>query len=170
MKKRLAEGMTLMVLLLVLWNMAAHTDRMAESQTKHFTAFFPTEGNSLEYGNIMKAKIAEVTGAECEELWLSGQTKEQALNSYIASGRYPVSYTHLDVYKRQEQAYLSRHLIALIQGKFDSVNLEYVKSHMDGASGIRSVSYTHLRNRNVRYPVFLGDETGSEAAWDRGKK
>ena len=37
----------------------------------------------------MKAKIAEVTGAECEELWLSGQTKEQALNSYIASGRYP---------------------------------------------------------------------------------
>lgn len=89
MKKRLAEGMTLMVLLLVLWNMAAHTDRMAEAQIKHFTAFFPTEGNSLEYGNIMKAKIAEVTGAECEELWLSGQTKEQALNSYIASGRYP---------------------------------------------------------------------------------
>ena len=79
MKKRLAEGMTLMVLLLVLWNMAAHTDRMAEAQIKHFTAFFPTEGNSLEYGNIMKAKIAEVTGAECEELWLSGQTKEQAL-------------------------------------------------------------------------------------------
>ena len=38
-----------------------------------------------------------------------------------------------------EQAYLSRHLIALIQGKFDSVNLEYVKSHMDGASGIRYV-------------------------------
>lgn len=74
MKKRLAEGMTLMVLLLVLWNMAAHTDRMAEAQIKHFTAFFPTEGNSLEYGNIMKAKIAEVTGAECEELWLSGQT------------------------------------------------------------------------------------------------
>lgn len=89
MKKRLAEGMTLMVLLLVLWNMAAHTDRMAEAQIKHFTAFFPTEGNSLEYGNIMKAKIAEVTGAECEELWLSGQTKEQALNSYIARGRYP---------------------------------------------------------------------------------
>lgn len=52
MKKRLAEGMTLMVLLLVLWNMAAHTDRMAEAQIKHFTAFFPTEGNSLEYVEI----------------------------------------------------------------------------------------------------------------------
>ena len=86
MKKRLAEGMTLMVLLLVLWNMAAHTDRMAEAQIKHFTAFFPTEGNSLEYGNIMKAKIAEVTGAECEELWLSGQTKEQAQISGLHTG------------------------------------------------------------------------------------
>lgn len=44
MKKRLAEGMTLMVLLLVLWNMAAHTDRMAEAQIKHFTAFFSDGG------------------------------------------------------------------------------------------------------------------------------
>lgn len=42
------------------------------SADKAFYGFFPTEGNSLEYGNIMKAKIAEVTGAECEELWLSG--------------------------------------------------------------------------------------------------
>lgn len=41
--------------------------------------------------------------------------------------------------REMKQAYLSRHLIALIQGKFDSVNLEYVKSHMDGASGIRYV-------------------------------
>lgn len=101
MKKRLAEGMTLMVLLLVLWNMAAHTDRMAEAQIKHFTAFFPTEGNSLEYGNIMKAKIAEVTGAECEELWLSGQTKEQALNSYIASGDIRTSYRGKKTYTKQ---------------------------------------------------------------------
>ena len=40
MKKRLAEGMTLMVLLLVLWNMAAHTDRMAEA----FYGFFSDGG------------------------------------------------------------------------------------------------------------------------------
>ena len=26
---------------------------------------------------------------DCEEFWLSGQSKENALNSYIASGRYP---------------------------------------------------------------------------------
>ena len=40
----------------------------------------------------MKAKIAEVTGAECEELWLSGQTKEQALNSYITAADIRTSY------------------------------------------------------------------------------
>ena len=40
MKKRLAEGMTLMVLLLVLWNMAAHTDRMAEAPVS-YTHLFP---------------------------------------------------------------------------------------------------------------------------------
>ena len=41
MKKRLAEGMTLMVLLLVLWNMAAHTDRIAD---KAFYGFFSDGG------------------------------------------------------------------------------------------------------------------------------
>lgn len=44
MKKRLAEGMTLMVLLLVLWNMAAHTDRMGRSADKAFYGFFSDGG------------------------------------------------------------------------------------------------------------------------------
>lgn len=47
MKKRLAEGMTLMVLLLVLWNMAAHTDRMAEAQIKLLSAFFRRRETAL---------------------------------------------------------------------------------------------------------------------------
>ena len=88
MKKRLVSAAVTVALFIGL--IAGVTFQSSDKkEIKHFTAFFPTEGNSLEYGNIMKAKIAEVTGAECEELWLSGQTKEQALNSYIASGRYP---------------------------------------------------------------------------------
>ena len=88
MKKRLVSAAVTVALFIGL--IAGVTFKSSDKkEIKHFTAFFPTEGNSLEYGNIMKAKIAEVTGAECEELWLSGQTKEQALNSYIASGRYP---------------------------------------------------------------------------------
>lgn len=37
----------------------------------------------------MKREIARRTGADCEEMWLVGQTKESALNSYIVSGDYP---------------------------------------------------------------------------------
>ena len=75
MKKRLVSAAVTVALFIGL--IAGVTFKSSDKkEIKHFTAFFPTEGNSLEYGNIMKAKIAEVTGAECEELWLSGQTKE----------------------------------------------------------------------------------------------
>lgn len=89
MKKRGIEVSLILVLLAALWGMSVTQEHTARTQIKHFTAFFPTEGSPLEYGNVMKAKIAEVTGADCEEVWLSGQSKENALNSYIASGRYP---------------------------------------------------------------------------------
>ncbi len=89
MKKRGIEVSLILVLLAALWGMAVTQEHTNRTQIKHFTAFFPTEGSPLEYGNVMKAKIAEVTGADCEEVWLSGQSKENALNSYIASGRYP---------------------------------------------------------------------------------
>ena len=39
--------------------------------------------------NDIKKEIARLTGADCEELWLVGQSKESALNSYIVSGEYP---------------------------------------------------------------------------------
>ena len=89
MKKRGIEVSLILVLLAALWGMSVTQEHTARTQIKHFTAFFLTEGSPLEYGNVMKAKIAEVTGADCEEVWLSGQSKENALNSYIASGRYP---------------------------------------------------------------------------------
>lgn len=89
MKKRGIEVSLILVLLAAMWGMSVTQEHTARTQIKHFTAFFPTEGSPLEYGNVMKAKIAEVTGADCEEVWLSGQSKENALNSYIASGRYP---------------------------------------------------------------------------------
>ena len=62
-----------MVLLQVLWNMAALTDRMAEAQIKHFTAFFSVEGDNIDPDNDIKQLIAEQIGAECEETWLVGQ-------------------------------------------------------------------------------------------------
>lgn len=39
--------------------------------------------------NDIKEIIADEIGADCEENWLVGQSKEEVLNSYIVSGEYP---------------------------------------------------------------------------------
>lgn len=41
--------------------------------------------------------------------------------------------------RKMEQAYLARHIISLVQGKFDNVNLEYVREHMRCEKGVRYV-------------------------------
>ena len=41
--------------------------------------------------------------------------------------------------RKMEQAYLARHIIALIQGKYDNLNLAYVKKHMHCETGVRYV-------------------------------
>lgn len=60
----------------------------AES-VRHYTAFFDVEGQALGADNEIKKEIAKLTGAECEEIWLTAQTQEDALNSYVATGEYP---------------------------------------------------------------------------------
>ena len=64
-------------------------DSISYENMKHFTAFFAVEGDTLAPNNEIREKIAQLTGAECEEIWLVGQTKENALNSYIVNGEYP---------------------------------------------------------------------------------
>ena len=64
------------------------TDSGAE-QCEAFHSFFAVEGEAIDQNNDMKKEIARLTGADCEELWLVGQSKESALNSYIVSGEYP---------------------------------------------------------------------------------
>lgn len=41
--------------------------------------------------------------------------------------------------RKLEQAYLARHLIALIQGKYDDLNVKYVRDHMRCGTGVRYV-------------------------------
>ena len=41
--------------------------------------------------------------------------------------------------KKAEQAYLARNVISLLIGKFDNMNLEYVKNHMQISKGVRYV-------------------------------
>lgn len=59
------------------------------SGVKTFTAFFGVDGVTLESDNVIRTLIAEKIGAQCEEIWLNGQTADEAMNGYIASGEYP---------------------------------------------------------------------------------
>lgn len=58
-------------------------------ETKEFTAFFAVPGNTKDDYNEVQELIADITGAKCQEIWLVGQTQEEAIASYIASGEYP---------------------------------------------------------------------------------
>ena len=61
----------------------------AEIRSVIIRPFFSTTGEEITSDNDMKKKIAEQIGADCEETWLKGQTKDNALNAYIAAGEYP---------------------------------------------------------------------------------
>lgn len=47
--------------------------------------------------------------------------------------------SNLEKNQKMEQAYLARHIISLVQGKFDQVNLTYVHEHMECTKGVRYV-------------------------------
>ena len=57
-----------------------------EKTLRHYTAFFNVEGQELNENNEIKKVIAQLIGAECEEIWLTAQTQEEAVNLYIANG------------------------------------------------------------------------------------
>lgn len=61
----------------------------SQQDVKNFTAFFNVPGETRDEDNDIKNIIAKKTGAKCEEIWLVGQTADEAISSYIASGDYP---------------------------------------------------------------------------------
>lgn len=89
MKKRIVSSLVIVVLLVGLVAQSYGVSDRQKQDIKHFTAFFGVAGNTLSAQNDLKQAIAEKIGADCEESWLVGQSMEEALNSYIASGQYP---------------------------------------------------------------------------------
>ena len=65
-------------------------DTKKAKEIKEFTAFFDTPNEVVrEENNEIKELIAQKLGAKCQEIWLVGQTADEAIASYIASGEYP---------------------------------------------------------------------------------
>lgn len=56
---------------------------------KEFTAFFAVPGSEINDDNEVQALIAEKTGCKVKETWLTGQTAEEAVGTFIAGGEYP---------------------------------------------------------------------------------
>ncbi len=56
---------------------------------KQFSAFFAVPGSELNDDNEIQQKIAEITGTKVKETWLTGQTAEEAVGTFIAGGEYP---------------------------------------------------------------------------------
>lgn len=58
--------------------------------------------------------------------------------------------------KKMKQAYLARHLISLIQGKYDDVNLNYVKENMrcEGEQGMLRYRWSSFR-QVMRYSIVI---------------
>ncbi|MCX7657536.1 MAG: extracellular solute-binding protein [Oscillospiraceae bacterium] len=68
---------------------SASASSEGSKQIKEFTAFFDRQGTELNQDNEIQQIIAEKIGAKCKETWLTGQTAEEAVGMYIASGEYP---------------------------------------------------------------------------------
>lgn len=64
-------------------------NEISQKEMKEYTAFFDVPGTQMDKNNDVQDAIAEITGAKCQEIWLAGQTAEDAVASYIASGEYP---------------------------------------------------------------------------------
>jgi len=101
MKKKIVSTLVVIGLLIVLGGYSYNVQYRQKPEIKHFTAFFSVTGRPLGTQNDIKKIIADEIGADCEENWLVGQSKEEVLNSYIASGEYPDLFLERKHYWRQ---------------------------------------------------------------------
>lgn len=88
-KKQIFRGIFIAAVLLAAGGFYCWKNVGKQDEVKEFTAFFDVPGMSLDTDNKVMKKIAELTGAKCQEIWLVGQTADEAIASYIANGEYP---------------------------------------------------------------------------------
>ena len=87
MKKRILSAISVIMTGIVMTGVIIdHSEKVRSVKT--FTAFFATTGVVIDSDNDIKQIIADKTGAQCEEIWLNGETAEEATYMYIANGVY----------------------------------------------------------------------------------
>lgn len=86
------------------------TEATDSKEIKEFTAFFAVPGSELNDENVNQDLIAEKTGAKVKEVWLTGQTAEEAIGTLVAGGEYP---DFIDGGDGEQQLYDAGALVAL---------------------------------------------------------
>lgn len=90
MKKRWVQAILVAAVLGLLTGVGMRENGFdSQKEIKEFAAFFDTPGKKLDENNEIQNRIADMTGAKCQETWLVGQTADEAIASFIASGEYP---------------------------------------------------------------------------------
>lgn len=89
-KEKIVCYLFVIALVAVLATGCSKKDANAKSNgTKEFTAFFAVPGSEINDDNVIQKKIAEKTGVSVKEVWLTGQTAEEAIGTFVAGGEYP---------------------------------------------------------------------------------
>lgn len=103
------------------------------------------------YSDFGYAKQAIQNG--CTDYMLKPVAKEELL-AVLRKVAHDSEHLRLDEQKqkRMERAYLEQNLLALLVGKYDEANLEYVKEHMRLSEGVRYVDiiYSGLNEEDVQ--------------------
>ena len=81
-----------------------------KAEIKEFTAFYAVPGMELNKDNEIQNIIAEKTGVRVTESWLHGQTAQDAVAMFIATGNYP---DFIDGGDSSRQLYEAGALVAL---------------------------------------------------------
>lgn len=107
---------------------SSSTEANKKEETKEFTAFFAVPGTEINDDNEVQNLIAEITGAKVKEVWLTGQTAQEAIGTMIAGGEYP---DFLDGSDGTAQLYDAGALIALDDYLDDYPNIKAFYSDKD---------------------------------------
>lgn len=88
MRKKIAAGIAAGAGVMAVLSAARMINGSKSGDIREFTAFFDVSGNETDEDNEIMELIAQKTGARCREQWLVGQSSEEAVAGFIASGEY----------------------------------------------------------------------------------
>lgn len=110
-KKRIVGHLLVVVIVALVAGCSKNNGPATDSNgNKILTAFFAVPGSEINNDNEIQKLISKKTGISVKEVWLTGQTAEEAIGTFVAGGEYP---DLMDGGDGQQQLYDAGALVAL---------------------------------------------------------